>query len=96
VAPQLHAIGMLSTVDLAVLSAYCESYGRWRAAIELRGHGLIGPDGRVNPLIRIERQAALDMLKFGSELGLTPAARTRLGGAGGTTKRSGKFEGLIA
>jgi hypothetical protein len=35
-------------------------------------------DAQVNPLIGIARKAASDMVRFGSEFGLGPAARARI------------------
>ena len=54
-------------------------------------------DARRNPLVRIARDAADDMLQFAAEFGLTPVARARLGAAGWEPPiGGGKFAGLIA
>jgi hypothetical protein len=40
VAPQLHALGLLTVVDVACLSAYCSAYATWRThRRELGTHG---------------------------------------------------------
>jgi phage terminase small subunit len=51
---------------------------------------------RLNPVLRAANRAALDMLKFAAEFGLTPAARVHIvagvyGGCG-----AAKFDGLLA
>jgi phage terminase small subunit len=35
-------------------------------------------DGRINPLVKMARNAAADMLRYAAEFGMTPAARTRI------------------
>jgi phage terminase small subunit len=42
-APQLHVLGLLSSVDIACLAAYCSSYAMWRQASEelAREQGLL-------------------------------------------------------
>jgi P27 family predicted phage terminase small subunit len=54
-------------------------------------------DPRRNPVLKIARDAAGDMLRFAGEFGLTPVARARLGAAGWeSTGGCGKFDGYIA
>jgi phage terminase small subunit len=36
VAPELFILGLLTSVDVACLSAYCSSYALWRTASEVR------------------------------------------------------------
>jgi P27 family predicted phage terminase small subunit len=62
-------------------------------------HGLLvkGSEGqpRANPLVRIASEAAADMLRFASEFGFPPAARSRIAaGVGGQTSNS-KFGDLL-
>jgi hypothetical protein len=55
------------------------------------------PDAMQNPLIAISRRAAEHMLKFASEFGMTPVARSRLAArVGFQPPRPGKFDGLLA
>jgi P27 family predicted phage terminase small subunit len=89
------------------LAGYCASFGRWKTALETFNrvaasdpvmHGLLvkGSEGqpRSNPLVRIAADAAADMLRFASEFGFTPAARSRIAaGVGGPT--SSKFGDLL-
>jgi P27 family predicted phage terminase small subunit len=110
VAEALHRAGILTVLDIAVLGAYADAYGRWRTAVEtLNGmaerdpatHGLLvkrASDGNPmrNPLAALASDAANDMLKFASELGCTAIARARLAGAGFTPSEGGKFDGLLA
>jgi len=95
-------------VDLSSLAAYADAYGRWRTAREALDRmaandpvmgGLIIKsrygDAVQNPLVSIARKAALDMVRFAAEFGLTPAARSRI-----DTTMAGepgrKFAGLLA
>jgi P27 family predicted phage terminase small subunit len=109
VAPGLHATRLLSTLDIMPLSAYCVAYAQWRTAVELLARmakdqaitaGLLirTKDGnlRRNPVIKIANDAALNMLRFASEFGLSPVARARLGAAGWEPTGRGKFDGFIA
>ncbi|MFY0690769.1 MAG: phage terminase small subunit P27 family [Paracoccaceae bacterium] len=82
---------MLSQLDRAVLAAYCSAYGRWKSATDaLTAAAKHSPycglliettNGNLvqNPIVGIQRRAADDMVKFGTEFGLTPSARSRLG-----------------
>ena len=107
IAPELHALGLLTAVDYMSLAVYCNAYSRWITAERLlaamadkdatRGLLLKGNAGSpmVNPLVKIARNAAADMVRFAGDFGMTPVARSRLaGGIGGQPK--GKFDGLIA
>jgi P27 family predicted phage terminase small subunit len=97
-APQLHVLGLLSSVDIACLSAYCSSYAKWRRASEelesLTVETQAG-DLRRNPLIKVIADAASDMVRFAGEFGLTPVARTRIA-KGIHQQPPSKFDGLLA
>jgi P27 family predicted phage terminase small subunit len=96
--PQLHVLGLLSSVDVACLAAYCSSYAMWRQASE-ELDGLVfttqAGDPRRNPLIKLIRDAAADMVRYGGEFGLTPVARTRIA-QGIQEPEASKFDGLLA
>ena len=109
VAPELHALGLLTVVDTACLSAYCSAYSNWRTAAESLARmaandphtsaqlirGKYG-DPQPNPLVSIARKAASDMVRFGSEFGLGPAARARIAaGFNAPPRGGGKFDGLL-
>ena len=109
IADGLHAMGVLHQIDQQVLAAYCDSYSRWRHAVEAMrarvekagGDQLAAlidktSNGNIvqNPLIGIANKAAGDMVRYAAEFGLTPAARARL--AIDPAKNPGsKFDGLI-
>jgi P27 family predicted phage terminase small subunit len=108
VAPGLHLFGLLTEGDVMPLAGYCASFARWKTALETFDrvaagdpvmHGLLvkWSEGqpRSNPLVRIAAEAAADMLRFASEFGFTPAARSRIAaGVGGQTSNS-KFGDLL-
>ena len=106
VAEGLNAMGVLAGIDQAALAAYCGAYSRWRAAEEelkelakkskLQALVLKTVSGNwiQQPLIGIANKAAGDMVRFASEFGMTPVARSRLGVDPGRKNKS-KFEGLV-
>jgi P27 family predicted phage terminase small subunit len=90
VSPELHRLKILTVLDTAALAAYCMAYQRWRIAEETLAkmtegdddtRGLLtktaAGDQRQQPLVRIAADAARDMIKFASEFGMTPVARSR-------------------
>ena len=90
VAEELHRLKLLTVVDLGPLAAYCYMYAQWRQASEALQkladndpvtHGmLVKRDNNLaqNPLVVVARRAAADMVRYASEFGFTPAARTRI------------------
>jgi P27 family predicted phage terminase small subunit len=85
---------MLTAVDIASL-AYCAAYARWRTAEEVLAReakadpasaALTVEDAagtvRTNPLVRIARNAAAEMMRHAAQFGLTPAARSRIAAGG--------------
>lgn len=108
VAPELHALGLFTVIDVMPLAAYCQAYAHWiaaeralalMAAGDPRFNGLMitGSTGShlANPLVKIARNAAADMLRFAAEFGMTPRARSYLDAAGRLSGPS-KFDGLLA
>lgn len=82
---QLFNLGLLSVIDRAALAAYAQSYERWvRAEKEWADKGyqmvIVTTMGNIiqNPLIGIANRAAADMVKYATEFGMTPAARSRV------------------
>lgn len=88
VAAALVKAKVVTQVDRAVLAAYCQSYAQWMEAEEKLklseeegGSPVIeNTKGNLvaNPWVGVGQRAKMDMLKFASELGMTPSARTRL------------------
>lgn len=91
VAVWLHQIGLLSEVDRAALAAYAQSYGRWVQAEnalakmaerdQLTGGLMIktsNGNAIQNPVVGIANKAAADMMRYATEFGMTPSARTRI------------------
>jgi P27 family predicted phage terminase small subunit len=87
---ELFRLTLLTVVDIAPLAAYCASYGRWvdteRKLASIRA---ANPDAALlvkgslgnpipNPLIKVARYAAMDMVRYAAEFGFTPAARSRI------------------
>ena len=110
-APGLHAMGLLTVVDIMPLAGYCVAYLRWRDAEEaldrMRSkdplmNGLIikvssnGGGPATNPLVNIARKALLDMIRIAGEFGFTPAARSRIDAGVGGEAAPSKFGDLLA
>jgi P27 family predicted phage terminase small subunit len=105
IAPELWRLGVLTVLDLALLAVYVDALERWRAASRLLAQQAAAnpesqelitktPEGRrqQNPLLRIQARQAELVRRLGSELGLSPAARTSLVAA---PPSGGKFDGLL-
>ena len=80
---QLLEAGLISKLDVTVLAAYSTAYGRWVEAQELiKKHGVLvkSPSGfpMQSPYLAISNKAMEQMIKLMGELGMTPAARTRI------------------
>ena len=83
VAGELHKMGVLTTIDRAALAAYCQAYGRWVEAEERMREGQMlykTPSGHVqqSPLLGIINKQLELMGRYMAELGMTPAARSRV------------------
>ena len=107
-APELHRLGLLTRIDVPALAAYCHAFGQWRMAAESLAkmqandpimNGMIIKtkygDAAMNPLVSIARKHAADVIRYASEFGLTPVARTRLAAGGYGPLMLGKFDGLL-
>jgi P27 family predicted phage terminase small subunit len=84
----LSTLGILSGLDMAAVAGYCSSYARWiEAEQKLQTEGLVfkSPKAtltRPNVYVQIANAALQMMLRFATELGLTPAARMRISAPG--------------
>jgi len=82
-ATTLNEIGLLTRIDRTVLAAYCQAYGRWVEAEKKLAETpplLKTPAGYVqqSPWITIANKQVELMVRLMAELGLSPAARSRL------------------
>ena len=100
----LFEIGVLTEIDKAVLAAYCTAYAlwerSWRAINEMSATGKLGAglmisttNGNMiqNPLVGTANKAAGDMVRFASELGMTPAARSKIKAGPGKKTGADKY-----
>ena len=85
----LGAMGLLSRTDQALLVRYCQTWGRWVEAekfLAQRGatYPLRDESGKVRclqqwPQVSIANKLSQQLLRMEQDMGLTPAARARLG-----------------
>lgn len=93
-APSLTLRGILTDWDRSIFTSYCQAWSTYsRSQTELNKlakdpktfGGLVLTTGAGNqiqhPLVGIRNTAQRDMLRFATELGLTPVARVRVGDA---------------
>jgi len=81
-------MGILARADRDALTAYCQTYSRWKAAEQfLEKHGEVYPirdeNGNVRcmqqfPQVAISRNLLQVLQRYQQEFGMTPSARTRL------------------
>jgi len=80
---ELGASGVLKVADRDALAAYCTAFARWaeaEAMIVKSGPVLKSEGGGLyqNPYLSIANRSIDQLIKIGSEFGLTPSSRTRL------------------
>jgi len=83
IAATLHQMGVVTTVDRAVLAAYCQAWGRWVEAEEKLKETpvmLKTPSGYVqqSPWLSVANKQLELMGRYMAELGITPASRSRV------------------
>ena len=83
----LRRIGLITLLDRAVLSAYCTAYADYVQACEQLNKSsavIKGEEGGQyqNPWVAIKKRSMDQIVKIGSELGLTPSSRGRVQVAG--------------
>lgn len=83
IAACLHDMGVLTLVDRAALAAYCQAWGRWVEAEErLKETPILirTPSGYVqqSPWLSVANRQLEIMGRYMAELGITPAARSRV------------------
>jgi len=76
----------ITPADSDMLSLYCDAFSRYRMAQELAKQGVLTktPEGRAvkSPAWTALNEAFQQMRSAGSELGLSPSARSGIGGGG--------------
>lgn len=83
IAKTLHTMEVLTMVDRAALAAYCQAWGRWVEAerkLAETPHLIKTPSGYIqqSPWLGIANRQTELMGRFMAELGITPAARSRV------------------
>ena len=84
VEPMLTKSGLVTQGDLAALVAYCDAWGNFRKAVELRAQAgppiIEGSNGvlKENPVYRMVRLERREVIRYAAELGITPSARSRV------------------
>jgi len=79
----LHAAGLLTTLDLRLLEGYCVQYARWcQAEDEIRKSGTVIKGYRnapvISPYVRVARDAFVLWTRALVEFGMTPSSRSRV------------------
>ena len=90
----LQSIGLLTEIDRMIFAAYCEAYSRWiESTLKVQEMGMVyakgavkdpktgnmvGGEPRLNPYIRIAREAFDQMIRAGTQIGLSPSSRASL------------------
>ena len=97
-ARQLYHLGTLSSLDRATLAGYCQTYGRWvESEKKLKETPAIlkMPSGYLqqNPWLTIATRQLELMHRYMVELGLTPAARSKVQAS--IPPGPSKFAGLL-
>ena len=86
--PQLDAMGVLAKIDGHALTVLCQTWSRWRKAVEFiqengETYAVKDEAGRVKYLKKFPQATVIDssartLNRFMQEFGLTPSARTRI------------------
>lgn len=91
VCDELKANGLLATVDLELVQAYCNEMSMYREAVRQikKTNPLVkSPSGypMINPWQTIRKQSLKSAMDLGQLFGLTPSARTRIPAASGKSE----------
>lgn len=77
----LHRLGLLTVMDTVSLTAYCQTYAKWRIASEKAEittfeteAGYVGQ----NPYINMEIKYSKEMRAWLTEFGMTPSSRAKI------------------
>jgi len=84
VVPDLKRMGILSNTDMTILISYCQSWGQYlelQKDIDRDGFVIeVNGNPKKNPAAACMEEAWKRFIRSGQELGLTPAARTKVAG----------------
>ena len=80
---ELHAVNLISRLDMAALAAYCSAYGDYTKAchkLAREGEVIITERGdpKQNPWARIKKSSIDQLVKIAAEFGMTPSSRARV------------------
>lgn len=89
--------GLLTSVDHNLLVIYCQACAEHKeASLMLKSEGYVVESltgaKKKNEWVVVKNRAAEIMLKTGSEMGFTPASRSKVSASGGS-KKGNKFSG---
>jgi len=80
----MQSIGLMTELDMAVLAGYCQAFSEWaRATTEVPKQGPVWVDPntglpKINPWLRVAREAYDRMMRAAVLLGLSPSSRATL------------------
>lgn len=80
---ELHSLGTLAKTDRPTLAAFCQVWSRWQAAERsLTQLGVVirttSGEAAISPYFSVAQRCLKELRGFASELGLSPASRSRL------------------
>ena len=82
---ELDKLGLISEIDRAILSLYCSNYSRllkYEAIVKIEGEVIETASGvrKINPALQIINICSGQIYKYLSELGMSPASRSKVSG----------------
>ena len=95
-----YSMGVLTDVDMAAFSGYCQAYARWKENEEFitkNGSLVRTPSGywQQVPQVSIAQQYLKQMERFAEQFGLTPASRSRIIAEGSGENSTDEMEKLL-
>lgn len=104
--PELQTLGLLTIVDLAALSSYCQAWAELQEATRIldrdgriievqkynRAGDVTGYAMQTHPAVKLQRDAFQRVKQFLCEFGLSPASRSRTAGQGKGGDQTDPFE----